>query len=172
MLRALAPYVDPAGKQVTILGAGKVARSIAVELGLMKVAQVTIVARNERPAAELARLLNDKLQVPATTVLWDVEYPVPPECQLLIQATSIGREDPDAQAPVDVDTLRPDLVVADVILNPPQTALLCAAHEAGCKTVDGLEMYLHKAVLAMQRWTGVEPDVTVMREAVEEFLLL
>lgn len=172
LLRALAPHIDPAGKQVTILGAGKVARSIAIELGLTKAAQVVIVARNERPAADLARLLHDRLQVPATTVLWDVEYAVPPECQLLIQATSIGQEDPDAQVPVDVDTLRPDLVVADVILNPPQTSLLCAAQQAGCKTVDGLESYLHNAVLAMERWTNVEPDLTVMREAVEEFLLL
>jgi len=72
--------------------------------------------------------------------------------------------------PVDLDTLRPEMIVADMTTDPPQTRLLREAKERGCQTVDGLTMYIDQVALAFNRWTGVAPDLDVMREAIEEFL--
>jgi shikimate dehydrogenase len=66
---------------------------------------------------------------------------------------------------VSVDTLRPGLVVADVVVSPPRTAFLRAAEERGARTLDGLGMLVGQGALAVRHWTGVEPDRAVMRAA-------
>ena len=172
MLQSLRPLLEPAGKHVVLLGAGQVARAIAVELALAGAAEITIVNRTLSKAAQLAELLAAKLQATASAVAWDGEFLVPGETDVLIHATSAAAEDPDRRLPLCLDTLRSEAVVADVTLNPPLTRLLSEAEGRGCKVVDGLEMFIQHSLIALAAWTGMEADRTVMREAVEEFLLL
>ena len=75
-----------------------------------------------------------------------------------------------ARNQVVADTLQPNMVVADVIFNPPNTQFLKMARERGCTTLDGLGMLVNQAVIAFKIWTGVDPKPSVMREALEEFL--
>jgi shikimate dehydrogenase len=90
---------------------------------------------------------------------------------ILINATSIGQLDTDAEIPLDVATLRPEMLVADIVTNPPPfTRLIRDAEERGCATLTGLEMLVNQGALDLQIWTGCEPDRAAMREAVEEFL--
>ena len=90
---------------------------------------------------------------------------------MLINATPLGRPD---GAPLDValDGLAPKSTVADVLYNPPHTPLLSRANESDFATVDGLTLLIEQAALAFEIWTGASADRTVMREAVEEFLVL
>ncbi len=97
---------------------------------------------------------------------------MPPEADLLINATSLGGGGPDARLPVDLDSLRPETVVADVTLNPPETWLLREAGRRGSPTVDGLAAYIDQIAIGLELWTGVDPDRGVMREAIEEFFEL
>src|SRR5207253_1898142 len=55
--QSLASLVDPAGKQVVILGAGGAARAIAVELALAGVARIVVVNRSEDRGQWLVDLL-------------------------------------------------------------------------------------------------------------------
>ena len=88
---------------------------------------------------------------------------------MVINATSIGLfPDVDAELPLDVQTLLPRMVVADVIPNPPRTRLVRAAAEKGCRVIDGLGMLVNQGVIGVKYWTGVEPDASVMRAALEE----
>ena len=103
---------------------------------------------------------------------WDDDYHVPPETDVLINATAIGQEDPDARVPLALDTLRPELIVADVTADPPHTLLLREAGDRCCNTLDGLGMYIDQMAIGLKLWTGVDPDSDVMREAIEEFLEL
>ncbi len=169
-VESLKEVTDPAGKQVVILGAGGAARAIAVETALAAAAEITIVNRGIERGEELARLVNDKVGVPAKFVAWEGDYAVPGEIEVLINATSIGLGDAEARVPLDVATLESDMVVADVIFNPPETRLLREAHERGCKTLDGLGMLVNQAVIAFKIWTGQDANADVMREALEEFL--
>lgn len=172
MVQALARRVDLAGKRAVLLGAGQVARAIAAELALAQVAEIVVVNRTPEKGAELVTLLAEKVQAHVSAVAWDGDYLVPGEADLLIHATSINAEDADESLAVSLETLRSDAVVADVTLNPPTTRLLSEAEGRGCQTVDGLEMFIEQAVLGLRQWTGIDADRTVMREAVEEFLLL
>jgi shikimate dehydrogenase len=166
-IRAL---LDPAGKTVVLLGAGEVARAVAVELAAAGVAGLIIVNRTDSRAAELAAMLSGKFPAAVSSVSWLDDYRVPPEAELLINATSIEHAANDTPLLLVADTLRPELFVADVTVNSPQTWLLGEARGRGCTTVDGLTMFIEQVAIGLRLWTGVDPNRQVLRDAAEEFL--
>jgi shikimate dehydrogenase len=169
-VESLRPVLDPAGKRFVVLGAGGAARAIAVELGLSGAAEIIVVNRSAERGEDLAKLLNERVKVSSRFVLWKGDYEIPAETDVLINATSIGLGDALARVPVDIKSLRKELVVADVIFNPPQTRLMRDAQQRGCRTLDGLGMLVNQAVIGFKIWTAVDPDPVVMRDALEEFL--
>lgn len=169
-VQSLRAVVDPAGKNVVVLGAGGAARAIAVEVGLSGAANIIVVNRDEVRGRELTQLINDRVHVPSQFVKWEGNYDVPPEADVVINATSIGLGDGEARVPLNVATLEADMVVADVIFNPPETRLLRDAKSRGCQTLDGLGMLVNQAVIGFKIWTGQDADPQVMRDALEEFL--
>jgi len=161
--------VDPAGARVAILGAGGASRAIAVELALASANHLTVVNRSEPRGEELVALLNDRTPATATFVPWVGPYPVPEEVTILVNATSIGLfPRVDAMPDVVAETIRPDLLVCDVIPNPPRTRFLQAAEARGARTLDGLGMLVYQGAIGYRMWTGQEPPVGVMRAALEE----
>ena len=169
-LQSFRQVAEPSGKEVVILGAGGAARAIAVELALAGAAGITIVNRSAQRGQELADLLIERTQSQIVFTPWTGEYAVPESADVLVNATSIGMGDDTATIAIDPATLRPSLVVADVIVNPPDTWLLRTARECGCTTVDGLGMVINQALIAFRYWTGVEAEPGVMRRALTEVL--
>jgi shikimate dehydrogenase len=153
-----------------LLGAGSVARAIGVELALAGAGEITVVNRSEAPGRDLVELLENGLEVPASLALWDSEYEIPPETDLLVNATSVGRGDEDARLPLVLDELPTEAIVADVTIDPPRTRLIRQAEERGLTPIDGLEVLIGQMAINLKLWTGVDADQAVMREAVEEFL--
>lgn len=160
---------DPVGKRVVFLGAGGAARAMAVEMALAGAAHITVVNRSAERGAELVSILREKTPAQAEFVPWQDAYAIPADADILVNATSIGLyPDVTALPAVDVTTIRPGLLVCDVIPNPPRTAFLKAAAARGARTLDGLGMLVYQGAIAFKLWTGVEPDVAVMRRALEE----
>ena len=161
--------VDPAGKRIVFLGAGGAARAMSVELALAGAAHITIVNRTPSRGQELAKQLSEKTPAEAQFVHWQGAYSAPPEADILVNATSIGLFPNVEEVPaVDTASIRPDLLVCDVIPNPPHTAFLRAAEAVGARTLDGLGMLVYQGAIAFQMWTGVEASILVMRRALEE----
>lgn len=169
-LRSLAGLTDPAGKRVVLFGAGGAARAIGIELALAGVAGIFIANRTAERGEELAQLITAKTQTEATFTAWQGDFVIPSDVAIAVNATSIGMGDPDARVPVDFRGAAKNLIAADVVVNPPDTRFLAEAREHGATVLDGLGMIVNQAAIAFQLWTGIEPDVAVMREAVEEFL--
>jgi shikimate dehydrogenase len=155
---------DPAGTRVAILGAGGAARAIAVELALAGAAEIDIVSVRPEPGQDLADLITRRTPAAARHVPWDGTWQVPPGLDLLVNATPVGLyPDVDALPAIDLDSLQASTILADVIPNPPTSALVAAARERGLTTLDGLGMLVNQGALAIRLWTGVDPDRTVMR---------
>jgi len=96
---------------------------------------------------------------------------VPEDTNILVNATSVGLfPDIDAALDLDRDSLRPAMVVADVIPNPPRTRLIRDAEARGCTVLGGLGMLVEQGVIGIRHWTGIDADTTVMRRALEEAL--
>lgn len=166
-LHALRRRRDPAGSRVVMLGAGGAARAIAVELLLAGASSLTIVNRGAGRARELQALL-DGIDSPTVVRVEELDavFRVSGDADLVVNATSIGLyPDVDAMVPLALDDVAGRALVADVIPNPPETGFLRAAAELGCETLDGLEMLVEQGRIGFELWTGVEPDVEAMREA-------
>jgi shikimate dehydrogenase len=169
-LKSLATVIDPRGKSVVLFGAGGAARAIAVELGLAGAGKIRVVNRGAERGTELVELLRGKLQLDAEYVPWVGDYAVPPGTNIVINGTSIGLYDGEARMAIDAASLKPGMVVADVIFNPVRTHLLREAESRGCSVVDGLGMLVNQAVVGFEYWTGISPDAEVMRRALEDAL--
>jgi shikimate dehydrogenase len=161
--------LDSEGKRFVFLGAGGAARAMSVEQALAGAAHVTIVNRSLGRGQALVRLLQDETPAEAEFVHWEGEYAVPPEADVLVNATPVGLfPDVEEMPPVVLESIRPDLLVCDVIPNPPQTAFLRAAAARGARTLDGLGMLVYQGAICFQMWTGVSPPIPVMRQALEQ----
>jgi shikimate dehydrogenase len=168
-LMSLDGIVDPRGKKVIIFGAGGAARALAVELALAGAASITIVNRSSKRGAELVKLLNDKTPTRAAFVPWRGTYEVPDEADIIVNCTSIGLY-PNVNDKLDLyaRTLRPGMVVADIVPSPPRTNLIKVAEAQGATIVDGLGMLVNQGVISIKYWTGVDVDAEVMRRKLEE----
>ena len=169
-LKSLQSMIDPRGKSVVLFGAGGAARAIAVELGLAGVRHITIVNRSEQRGAELVNVLREQLQLEAQLVVWSGDYTVPEGTDVVINGTSIGLYDPEARVAIDLDSLRPGMIAADVVFNPVRTRFLTEAAARGCRPLDGLGMLVNQGIVGIQYWTGIDPQPEVMRQALESVM--
>jgi shikimate dehydrogenase len=168
-VESLSELTDPNGKNIVMFGAGGAARAIGVEVALAGASTVTIVNRSTERGEGLVKLLNERTEIEASFVAWDSPFSIPAETDVVINATSIGLfPDVDAQLEINFDTLTSTMVVADVIPNPPETHLVKTARKLGCPTIDGLGMLVNQGVIGIKYWTGVDPDPSVMRAALED----
>lgn len=166
-LKSLETAINPKDKSVVLFGAGGASRAIAVELGLVGTKRITIVNRSEARGAELVTLLREKLKIDAQLVVWNGDYAVPAETDIVINGTSIGLYDPAARLELDLNSLQPNMVVADVVFNPVRTRFITEAAARGCRAIDGLGMLVNQGIVGVQYWTGITPDAAVMRRALE-----
>jgi shikimate dehydrogenase len=167
-LSSLRTVADPAGKAFVIFGAGGAARAIAVEVALAGAESMTVVNRDPARGAELVALVEQRTPARAELVWWDRPYAVSEETDVVVNATPIGLY-PDVEGRLDIvlESLRPHMVVADVIPNPPRTLLIRDAEARGCVTLDGLGMLVNQGVISIELWTGMAADPAVMRDTVE-----
>ena len=87
-----------------------------MESALAGAAAITVVNRNADRGAELVELLNERTGASAELVVWDGRYRVPEGTDIVVNATSIGLfPDVDARLDLELVSLQPGTVVADVI---------------------------------------------------------
>ena len=167
-LKSLMEVVDPRGKSVVMFGAGGAARAIGVELALAGARALTVVNRSALRGEPLVRLLNERTTTPATLVQWPREFAIPGGTDIVVNATSIGLANGNQPLDIDAATLKPGMVVADVIVDPPDTRFLRDARTRGCTVIDGLGMLINQGVIGVKYWTGIDADPAVMRKKLEE----
>jgi shikimate dehydrogenase len=79
----------------------------------------------------------------------------------LVNATPMGMAKYPGM-PVEAESLRPGLWVADIVYFPAETDLMKAARESGCQTLSGEAMAIFQAVKAFELITGMTPDPEAM----------
>jgi shikimate dehydrogenase len=160
--------VDPRGKNIVLFGAGGAARALAVELALAGANSISVVNRSAGRGAELIKVINDKTPAKGELVVWDKTYQVPSDAAIVINATSIGLYPRvDGRLDIEIESLKPGMVVADVVPSPPRTNLIKDAEARGCTIVDGLGMLVNQGVISIKYWTGIDVDAAVMRRKLE-----
>ena len=130
---------------------------------------ITVVNRTPVRGQALVDLLNKNTGTTTEFVTWDKTFSIPTNTDLLINATSIGlfpnvSEQPD----IDYGTINENMVVCDVIPNPPDTPFLKEARARGAQGLDGLGMLVYQGAIAFNMWTGRAAPVAVMHQALAE----
>jgi shikimate dehydrogenase len=161
-LNARAPGWDTVGDAL-VLGAGGSARAVVFGLIERGIKRVYLANRS----IGRARALADQFGATVHPVAWESIGELLPRAGLLVNTTSLGMHGEPALK-VDVGSLPPQAVVADLVYTPLQTPLLMAAQARGLKTADGLGMLLHQAVRGFELWFGQRPEVTSELRALVE----
>ena len=160
--------VYPKGRQVVVLGAGGAARSITVELALAGASRLTVVNRSAERGRALTGLLQTKTPVKAAYIQWDGTFSIPPETDILVNATSVGLPPLSSAKPdINYGSIRPGMLVCDVI-PAPVTPFLQEAQAHGAQSVDGLGMLVYQGAIGFKLWTGLEAPVEAMYRALSQ----
>jgi len=156
----LNPTTDPLnGKRVLILGAGGVARAIA--MGLIRAgAAVTITNRTKAKAAELAQAVGCVLAG------WENRGAVGTD--ILINCTSVGMHPKVDESPLQQHWLDEGMTVFDTVYTPERTLLIAQARERGCKVVTGVDMFVRQAARQYEYFTGRPAPIEVMRDTLKK----
>lgn len=148
-----------AGERVMLLGAGGVARAVAMLLLEKQAEEIVIFNRTIEKAERIAAELNGLAGRGAARALSLSDYrKLPPgERYLAIQATSVGMfpktEEALIQDPAFYERIHTGY---DLIFNPPKTRFLSLVEAAGGRACNGLKMLLYQGVVAYELWTGTK----------------
>ena len=147
------------GKRVCILGAGGAARAVAFGIAKEQ-GEVFIVNRNKDRGRRLAD------HVKGTFVPWDGFDGF--NVDIIINTTPLGMVPESHLTPVSETVFHDHMVVMDIVYNPLETRLLCEAKAAGCRTIDGLSMFIHQGAHQFRLFTGNEPSLALMKTTLIE----
>ena len=162
-IESINTVTNPVGKNVLVFGAGGAARAVTIELALAGVEHLTIVNRSQERGLGLMNILK-QTKVPSELKSWEGDYYIPENIDIVINCTSIGLSPGIGMVPVVVSSLRANMIVCDLIVNPPLTPLLKKAKEQGCVTIDGIGMLVNQGRIGIKYWSGIDVDPSVMRK--------
>lgn len=151
--------IDIRGKCVAIVGTGGAGRALAFQFVLDGARKLTLFNRTIERAKKLGDELKRKLGFSEVRVLAydpDLIRSELKNCDLLVNATSVGMHPNETGIPIPADALHRDLVVFDIVYNPVRTRLLKEAKRKGCKTVDGVPMLVYTNEKAIELCLGVK----------------
>lgn len=149
---------------VVQVGAGGVGNAVAYALVTHGVQKLQVADLDTSRAQALADVINNAVGREAVVGV-DARgiEDVIAAADGVVNATPMGMPAHPGTA-FDVSCLTKDHWVGDVVYMPIETELLKAARALGCETLDGTRMAIHQAVDAFRLFTGLEPDVSRMRE--------
>lgn len=151
-------------QRVLILGAGGAARGVSYALAQAGAGDIVIANRTWEKAERLRSFLTRMADVKAIRL--DEIGNWMNDRTLIVNTTSVGMHPNVQESPLEESMLPEGAVVSDLIYNPPKTTLLKRAENRGCVIHNGLGMFVHQGALAYEKWTGVEPPLDIMRQAV------
>ena len=115
------------------------------------------------------RDLHERVRANAHFTPWTQPFVVGPDTDILVNATSIGLyPDVDAMPQVELGGACPDLLVCDVVPNPPETRLLQAACARGLRCLNGLAMLVYQGTIGFEMWTGQPAPEAAMKQALQQ----
>lgn len=165
--------VKIAGEKVLILGAGGVARAVAMLLAQKEAEEILILNRTLEKAERIAEEVNGFAAREIVRALALEEYASlqSEKKYLAIQATSIGMfprvedaviEDPGFYSRVHTGY--------DLVFNPSRTRFMSLVEESGGRAFGGLKMLLYQGIIAYELWTGAKVEDELTKKAFTEMM--
>jgi shikimate dehydrogenase len=151
-------------RHAIVLGAGGAARAVVYALITEGFQRVVVFNRHLHRAEGMVRHFGrsashmDLRAMPWHESVLEAELA---KTKLLVNATSIGTV--PTETPIPAELLPSDLLVMDLVYNPPQSQLLRDATAARCTTQNGEHMLLQQGARSFELWTGKAAPLDVMQ---------
>lgn len=155
------------GGSATVLGAGATARSAVLALRSLGVTKVAVAARRAEAAVAVAAWAAGLDQGPVAVTAVPLDRWCDGRTRLVVSTL------PPAAGPLAADVLDgagsslDGVTLLDVVYAGWPTPLARAAQRHGIATVNGLDMLVHQAAEQVRLFTGLEPPLAVMFDAVD-----
>jgi len=144
-------------KKICIIGAGGAAQAIAYGIHKEK-GHVVIINQSKERGEKLALKYNGDFILQGDADKINSIHP-----DIIINTTPIGMTPYTEGLAFPSTLLNTGMIVMDIVYTPLKTKLLSEAQKKGCKTIDGLSMFLNQGRAQFELWTGIKPDIETMR---------
>lgn len=162
------------GKRASILGTGGASRAAVVGLSEKGIKNIDFYTRNIINSRQTLDYVRAKFPEIEFNVYQIQNIRSLEDSAIVINATPIGMRGFMAdQMPLeakDLDKLKPDTIIYDIVYNPIKTILIKEAENRSLRTIGGLDMLIYQAQRAIEIWTGKKPDFNIMKLAALEVL--
>lgn len=149
------------GKTIVIVGAGGAAKAVA--WGLFKEnGRIIIVNRTADSGQKLAEKVKGRF-----VSLQSIEELKNIPIDILVNTTPLGMVPNIEELSFPAEYFNQQTTVMDIVYNPVRTKLLDLAEKKGCRIIDGISMFLYQAAAQFKLWTGIEPDMNIMKTALQ-----
>ena len=146
------------GRFVCILGAGGVARVLAMEAARAGAARILVQARNEEKAKALvAATRQNGYQAIYESKENDKDLM---NCDVILNGTPVGMWPNPAEVPATNGQISSAKAVFDTIYNPTATSLVLRAKSRGIWAMGGLQMLFEQALASQRIWN---PEINFAR---------
>jgi shikimate dehydrogenase len=154
------------GTRVLVVGAGGAAAAISAAVIGAGARQLRLLNRSPERAERLRRRLEQAYPGAEVSVYRAGEpEEAATEADVIVNATYLGMKDGDPP-PVPPGCLAEGMAICDAVYRRGvETPLVRLARERGLPAVAGERMLLYQGVQAQRLWTGVDPDVEAMSQA-------
>ena len=175
-MEAIPKDVDLKRKYAAVIGTGGASRAICAGLFKLGVTKIDIYTRNIVDSRETVDNLRKRFPAIEFNAIQSSMMRGLEDIDILVNTTPLGMKNFDEEtSPVDdknIESLKDDAIVYDIVYNPLQTALISKAIKYNKKYITGLDMLVYQAVRAVEIWTGKKPDFSKMKlKALEEYVM-
>lgn len=168
--------VDLRDLKIVLLGAcGGAGLALACTCAMQHCERLTLAGRSEEKLQALKDKLNsffideNRLEGPSDRLAAHLNHTprfnaALADADLIVNATSLGLK------PTDPSPVPPALFSAHHLVYDLQThsdAFQMEARFQGARVANGLSMLVHQGALSFERWFGIKPDISAMRQALE-----
>lgn len=153
-------------KTAFVIGAGGAARAIVYSLIKEKVKNIFITNRDEKRALELIKNFDNFCKENSCKIEFlskEIFENNLDKCDLLINSTSLGMQGCEALE-IDIKNLAKKAIVYDIVYKPLETELLKKAKTQGNKTITGIGMLIHQALIGFEAWFKKKPEIAGLEQ--------
>jgi shikimate dehydrogenase len=155
-----------------VLGAGGAGRALSSTLAYQGAKKLYIMDKIDEASSSLAKNINRKIRECADFIPF---HKAPfrqliEKSDVLVNATGVGMQPHVDRTPVKKELLRRDLLVYDIVYNPLKTRLLLDAEQAGCRTMNGIDMAIIQGIKGFALMTGLPEPAAIMRDAMYKLI--
>jgi shikimate dehydrogenase len=150
-------------KSILIIGAGGAARAIYFSLLAEGVERIDIANRTVENARHI---IEAQTSTKSKSINLHEAETLVNTYDIIINTTSIGMVPMQDEIPIPLGSLKKDTIISDIIYNPLETKWLHEAKKYGAITQNGVGMFVFQGALAFEKWTGIYPNIDVMKNVI------